>query len=150
MRKSQRTALVAALILMAVPSAGRAGTLSPDDHGMISGISIDKTHGAIHRVGGIDPTHILFDLTDATSPKSAGFKMTESVRAGNSHSDGTGGGVLGGDETSARNGCEFHNFRFAGATRSVPEPTSLSLIALAGIGYVARFLRRHRSCLVKS
>jgi len=138
MMKSKRTALVAALIFMAAPSAGLAGTRLPDDQGIVSGSSMDETEGAIQLISGIDPTHILFDVTDATSLKSAGIEMTERAPAGNSRSGG------------ADNGFEFPNFRSEGATRSVPEPTSLSLIALAGIGFVARFLRRHRLCVLKS
>lgn len=155
MIKSKSATLVAAMILMAVPSAGRAGTLLPDDHGIALETSVDETHGTIHRIGGIDPIHNLFDITDAISLKSAGCEMTGKGRARDSLSgsnrDGKidGVGVFGGDETSTRNGFEFHDFRSAGAARSVPEPSSLSLIALAGIGYVARFLRRHRICLSK-
>lgn len=156
MMNSNRTALIAAMILMAVPNAGLAGTLLPDDQGIVSETSIGETQGAIHLIGGIEPTHIQFDIIDAASLEPAGFAMTESVRARNTLSGKVSGakfkrvGLSRGDDTSTRNGFEFHGFRFEGATRAVPEPTSLSLIALAGIGYVARFLRRHRICLLKT
>ena len=121
----------------------------------ISGASIDKMYGAIHLSGGIDQTHILFNFTDATSLKLTGFAMTGSVLAMDAlNSTFSGGsingiGVFGGNVTSTQNGFEFHNFPFAGTIQTIPEPTSLSLIALAGIGYIARFLKRHRIGLTR-
>jgi len=115
-------------------------------------INVSGTNDSMQNFGinlhGIDETHILFNFYDATSLNLSGINVTGSILATKALLTGNNGQINGNVIANAMTGnIETHLHLFDGTLPTpgaVPEPSSLGLMAAAGLIPVISMIRRIR------
>ena len=119
----------------------------------VSGSTISMSNFSFD-LSGTDQTHILFNFYDATSISLSGIDVTGSILAVGADVS-TGYGQINGNliAKSLSGTIETHNHLFAGnlpTPSAVPEPSSMGLMAAAGLMSLLPMIRRHRARKLQS